>query len=195
MNFNDGALTQISFDKVYRYLYVGDAPIHDADGKCVSNMAEKHGGVKVTFKKHLSDQADSYLEAEYGPIRRVTVTNASGEIVEANRTTDEGVVFVTSPPNLTAEPAREEIASNNVKHGLEAVGKVLQRADVKSRPRACAYWNSLAQVHGKGLVSHVPQLPCTVKVTKNVLELQEGAKICRKFAAQNQDLHIKICEK
>ena len=70
-------------------------------------MAAVHGGVQVTFKKHLADGKPSHLDDEYGPVRRVVATDADGETVEANRTEEQGVVFLTRPPNLTTEPRRE----------------------------------------------------------------------------------------
>ena len=77
--------------------------------------AEQHGrdarGVKVTYKAHLSDRAaPGGLEAEWAPMRRVAEWDASGcNQVQANRTTEEGVLFVSAPPNLTEEPQREAI--------------------------------------------------------------------------------------
>ena len=106
----DSALQKISTSKVYCYAYVGDKPCSNAKGEA-SNMAAVHGGVKVTFKAHISDGAPSTMDDEYGPIQRKYELNAEGEQVQANRTTPEGVVFVSSPPSLTSEPKREPLPS------------------------------------------------------------------------------------
>lgn len=108
--FKDSALQKISTSKVYCYAYVGDKPCSNAKGEA-SNMAAVHGGVKVTFKAHISDGAPSTMDDEYGPIQRKSELNADGEQVQANRTTPEGVVFVSSPPSLTSEPKREPLPS------------------------------------------------------------------------------------
>ena len=111
IHFKKDDLKGFSFDKVYRYEYVADAPCKDASGK-PSNMAIVHGGVKVTYKKHLSDTKISALEDEWLPIETVSEpTAASLGQQSANRTTAEGLLFVKSPPNMTSEPPREAIAS------------------------------------------------------------------------------------
>jgi hypothetical protein len=108
VHFKEDDLSQFSFDKVWRYQYVGDAPCRDLQGNC-TNMAILHGGVKVTYKAHLSDTKISALEDEWLPVDTVTETTPSMEEFKANRTSAEGVLFVRSPPNLTSEPAREQI--------------------------------------------------------------------------------------
>jgi hypothetical protein len=111
IHFKKDDLKGFSFDKVYRYEYVADAPCKDASGK-PSNMAIVHGGVRVTYKKHLSDTKLSALEEEWLPIETVSEpTAASLGQQSANRTTAEGLLFVKSPPNMTSEPPREAIAS------------------------------------------------------------------------------------
>ena len=72
-------------------------------------MAAVHGGVQVTYKKFLADEAPSPMDDEWAPLVRKVEHDAAGEGVEANRTATEGVVFVSSPPNLTSEPKRETL--------------------------------------------------------------------------------------
>ena len=150
VRFRDQDLQHISFDKVYRYEYVADAKCVDTSqcrwrndasrmddasahlpekhcGCRPSTMAELHGGVKVTYKAHLSDTTPmGGLDAEWAPVRRVTEWDASGcTQLQANRTTEEGVLFVSAPPDLTTEPKREAIPP---KCGAREVG-----------PRACQH--------------------------------------------------------
>ena len=106
--FDDKHFTQINTDKVYRYKYVGDKPCVNSKGE-PSNMAAVHGGVQVTYKKFLADEAPSPMDDEWAPLVRKVEHDAAGEGVEANRTATEGVVFVSSPPNLTSEPKRETL--------------------------------------------------------------------------------------
>ena len=110
VGFRDDNLRHISYDKVYKYTYVGDAECTTEGGE-PSNMAAMHGGVMVTYKKHLSDTQSNPLDDEWAPVERIVETNASGDQVQANRTKRAGVLFVTSPPKLTSEPPREELAS------------------------------------------------------------------------------------
>jgi hypothetical protein len=159
-------LSMISFDHVYRYLYVGALPCENSEG-APSNMAREHGGVQVTYKANLSGGASSYYECEWGPIRQVSEQTSSGETITANRTIPSGVVFVSNPPNLTSEPPREETSEKHREHGREAIARVLKREDLSGEhcKRARAFWHALNHVHGNGMVESVPTLPCTISAT------------------------------
>jgi hypothetical protein len=109
VNFHPGDLKHISKNMVYRYTYVGNEPCVTSNG-VKTNMAALHGGVRVTFKDRLSQGAPSPMDDEYGPLLAVEEETAAGETVHANRTDNKGVVFVKTPPNLTSEPEREDLA-------------------------------------------------------------------------------------
>ena len=114
----------IAFDKVYRYTYVGGEPCKLADGT-QSNMAAAHGGVRVTYKRNLSDSKLGPLEDEWLPIVTVSEFDASGEKVEANRTRPEGVRFVKRPPDLRRPPKLEATEDTCVCWGIFE-GRALQ---------------------------------------------------------------------
>ena len=164
VRFKKDDLKMITTAKVYRYEYVGDAPCKNRRTGQASNMAIEHGGVRVTFKTNLSDVKVYSNDDEWAPVRRVEEVNAGGENLVANRTTDEGVLFVSAPPDLTSEPAREELPQKTCKEAWNDCNKVLQRADVKSS-RAIAHWHALQAMHGSsGLATGIPVLPCSVTV-------------------------------
>ena len=109
IGFRSGDLEMITTNKVYRYEYVGDAPCTNPTTGKPSNMAAEHGGVRVTYKEHLSDTKRHANDDEWAPVRLVEELNAGGESMKANRTTKEGVLFVATPPDLSSEPARESL--------------------------------------------------------------------------------------
>ena len=128
----------IKFDNVYRYRYVGDLSCTDSKG-LPSTVAREHGGVQVTYKEHLSDKATSYYDDEWAPLKRVQESTATAETVVANRTIPVGVVFSARPPNLTAEPPREETDEKGRDHGREAIRRVLARKDLPKTGRQRAF--------------------------------------------------------
>jgi hypothetical protein len=160
VGFHKDDLQKISFDNVFRYLYVGDKACKDING-AASTVAREHGGVQVTYKQHLSDTG-SYLDDEWGPLVRVSEETSAGDSVEANRTIPQGVVFVAHPPNLTSEPPREETDEKGRDLGRAAIKRVLQRKDLQDKPRERAFWQAMHHVHGEGLANDIPTLPCSV---------------------------------
>ena len=138
IDFKEDDLKYIAFDKVYRYTYVGGEPCKLADGT-QSNMAAAHGGVRVTYKRNLSDSKLGPLEDEWLPIVTVTEFDASGEKVEANRTAPQGVRFVKKPPDLRSAPKREGIEDTCV---CWAHSKVLSNHEehVTTRLRTWLCW-------------------------------------------------------
>ena len=160
VGFKTTDLQKISFDNVFRYLYVGDKACKDING-AASTVAREHGGVQVTFKQHLSDKG-SYLDDEWGPLVRVSEETSAGDSLEANRTIPQGVVFVAHPPNLTSEPPREETDEKGRDQGRAAIKRVLQRRDLQDKPRERAFWQAMYHVHGSGLANAIPTLPCSV---------------------------------
>ena len=161
VGFKESDLELIKFDNVYRYQYVGDLSCTDSKGQ-PSTVAREHGGVQVTYKRHLSDKATSYYDDEWAPLQRVQESSATGETVVANRTIPAGVVFVAQPPNLTAEPPREETDEKGRDHGREAIRRVLARKDLPKTGRERAFWHALYYMHGSGLAEAIPNLPCSV---------------------------------
>ena len=58
---------------------MGAKACKDVNG-AASTVAREHGGVQVTFKKHLSDTG-SYLDDEWGPLVRVCEETSAGNSV------------------------------------------------------------------------------------------------------------------
>ena len=169
---------------------MGDKSCLDAKGRA-STVAREHGGVQVTYKRSLSDEAPSYYDDEWAPLIRVTNETSSGDSVQANRTRSEGIVLVAAPPNLRSEPPREETDEKGRQHGREAIRRVLKRNDLKSTCRERAFWHALYHMHGSGLVDAIPTLPCSISAdsqsvdSAHCIEEDEGASTvdagCYKF--------------
>ena len=160
VGFKTSDLEKITFDNVFRYLYVGGKACTDVNG-APSTVAREHGGVEVTFKERLS-YTGTYLDDEWGPVKRVCEETSAGDSVEANRTIPGGVTFVAHPPNLTSEPPREETDEKGRDQGRAAIKRVLQRKDLQDKPRERAFWQAMYHVHGSGLANAIPTLPCSV---------------------------------
>jgi ribosomal protein S18 acetylase RimI-like enzyme len=124
-------LQGISFDNVFRYTY---------DESCWA-----HGCVKVTFKDRLSRRATA-REAEYAPIR--TIKTEDGE---RNVTTDDGVRFVLSPPDLLrTEPPREPF--DEALQPASVIRGLVSKRDgnpEELNTEAKAHWAALAAIYGE----------------------------------------------
>ena len=192
VGFKESDLALISFDNVWRYRYVGALPCQDVKGR-PSTVAREHGGVQVTYKQNLSDQAPSYYDDEYAPLKKVSETSSSGEPVAANRTLPEGLVFVASPPNLSREPPREEVDEKGAVKPRAAINRVLKRKDIlgSGQERERAFWHALYKVHGSGLAEDIPNLPCAVAanhLTKDSAHLVSEGGGCKKVSTHSTSM-------
>lgn len=136
MHVVDPDFGRFSFDKVWRYEYVGRA-------------LWQHGGVRVTYKDRLSWMGSS-TEAQWKPIQRATrrrpsMSGGSEDAVEVNETTPEGVLFVVRPPDLRREPQREDLDANDDAKLAPACERILRRDDLSED--AMAFWEALRQIH------------------------------------------------
>jgi hypothetical protein len=157
VHHDEDHLKYISFDNVFRYEYVAESGGSE-DMKCLT-----HGGVRVTFKKRLSMKPSNHYDAEWAPIERVSVTTATGEVREANRTTAAGVRFVACPPDLRKEPGREDLILNEKQQSAaaKAAETVSKRADLP--PEDQAFWAALSKLHQEGKrAESVPNMPHSI---------------------------------
>lgn len=126
-----------------------------------------HGGVKVTYKDRLSDEATA-TEAEWLPIEKILRrTSLGGQQVEANVTTADGVVFVPYPPNLLEEPKREAWCEEKTEStGIKAIEAILRNRKGELSPHAMREWRCLLELHRKVTSAvRMPDMPHTVWIT------------------------------
>lgn len=124
----------------------------------------RHGGVKVTYKLHLSDKGTA-KEAEWLPIER---SDKNG--VMANVTTEDGVIFVPHPPDLRKEPLREEwelFKDQGPTGAYDTMRRVLaKRKKWELSNEAALDWMSLAEFQkDKTRAGMMPDMPHTFEVT------------------------------
>ena len=124
---------------------------------------------QVTYKDRLSFVGSS-TEAEWKPIRRTSrsvpsMQNGSQD-VEVNETEPTGVVFVMRPPDLRAEPQREEHDQSSDDTKMEQICERIRRLRKEDlSEQSLAFWTALEQVHAKGRrAASVPSLPHTERV-------------------------------
>ena len=166
---------------VHRYQYKGESHAF-------------HGGVKVTYKDRLS-RVGTWRNSEYGPIEKVSVpgpTPGSAPVVKTQET-HEGVVFVSRPPDLRREPAREEWREEKVGQAAQACKKALtvrHKSDLSTE--ACREWSVLGSFHDKYTkASSLPNLPHTEKIqgdAKTNAFLKAGESAERTFDGTPQAL-------
>ena len=141
-----------SFDLVFKYTYVGEA-------------LWQHGGVQVLYKDRLSYVGTS-REAEWKPIQRVMrsrPTMQGSEEAEVNETVSAGVLFVQRPPDLRAEPPREEFVKGDDTHETkEACERICNVRARQLSDASMSFWKALRGVHEQGThASAVPTMPFT----------------------------------
>ena len=125
---------------------------------------------QVTYKDHLSF-VGSATEAEWKPIVRTTRSvpsvTAGMQDVAVNETVATGVLFVMRPPDLRAEPQREDHVDESaddtkMEHICERICKV-RRDDLSEE--SLDFWRALEQLHHKGRrAASMPNLPHTERV-------------------------------
>ncbi|KAL1499993.1 hypothetical protein AB1Y20_012670 [Prymnesium parvum] len=130
-------------------------------------MLKVHGCVKVQYKNNISWQGNS-VEAEYSPIVRVQeeVPTKDGEgmqTVERNVSDKAGVRFVLHPPDLTREPKREQLKTNEFDPAA-AIRLLLNKRSKDLSYEAVEHWEALGKLHdqhGRN-AEDVPQMPFQV---------------------------------
>ena len=128
---------------------------------------------QVTYKDRLSYMG-SATEAEWKPIRRINRTVPSVEMgmqqMAVNETEPSGILFVMRPPDLRAEPLREDhvedSSSDDSKMALncERIRKV-RKGDLSEQ--SLAFWEAMEKLHTQGrYAASVPSLPHTINVAE-----------------------------
>ena len=156
---------------VYRYTY--------------NEKLAYHGGVKITYKDRLSTKGTAD-EAEWLPITRILRDGPGGSKIEANVTTDDGLIIIPRPPDLRFEPFREEWNSaKDETAGPKAIEAILKHRSDSLKPASLLEWRSLLQLHQTGsTVVKMPNLPHMVEVTgdeSTKAYLAPGAKSSRLY--------------
>jgi hypothetical protein len=123
----------------------------------------RHGGVKVTYKPHLSTTGTA-REAEWLPIE---TTEKNGFL--ANVTTEDGVIFIPHPPDLRTEPLREEwelVKGEGPVGAHKAMQRILGKRESWELSDAGALdWKTLAELHkDKQRAGMMPDMPYTIEV-------------------------------
>ena len=97
----------------------------------------------MLYKWRLSDKGNR-REAEWLPIE--TIDDSRGEKI--NRTTAEGVVFITHPPDLRTEPSVEPFHDEKESKPADFTQRLLK--NFKLDAEAEAEWRALLKIHEFG---------------------------------------------
>ena len=93
-------------------------------------------------------------EAEWKPIQRVMrsrPTMQGSEEAEVNETVSAGVLFVQRPPDLRAEPPREEFVKGDDTHETkEACERICNVRARELSDQSMSFWKALRGVHEQG---------------------------------------------
>ena len=146
---------RISFDNVFRYWYAGKSHWY-------------HGGVKVMYKPKLSWTGDGSREAEWGPIMTVFRPGPlpGSPAVECNQTTEEGVVFISRPPDLRSGPRREAWDEKQQKSSAACKGIIKGRWEGELSSEDKKEWRIFEEMYRDRWHSGaIPNLPATFSIT------------------------------
>ena len=145
-----GEHTGIQSQLVYRYKHEKNLKIH--------------GCVKVQYKRKVAWTGNS-VDAEFGPLEEseMEVPTEDGEAIQkvkVNKSTKNGVRFVLKPPDLTKEPKREELKTQEF-DPAKAISLLLWKRGCDLDSGATEYWRALEKfhrVHGAN-AEDVPEMP------------------------------------
>lgn len=110
-----------------------------------------HGGVKVTYKDHLS-RVDTGSTAQWSPIDKITVPGPTPGAATRDKevTNDRGVRFIPHPPDLRKEPTRDAWEEDKPKQGEEHRRTTGYRLSEPTplAPTVCCVWQPRTFVEG-----------------------------------------------
>ena len=125
----------------------------------------------MTFKKRLSYKKAHANECEWSPIINITryEFNAYGEEEEvaSNITDPNGVMFIRRPPDLRAEPKREELDTTEKYDYAKMCKSIVRKRTDDLSQKSKAFWLGMATFFGETAahVDQIPKLPCVTSAT------------------------------